>query len=360
MKKITRVLLGAVFLFGLGSLIAWGAGLIFIDDSGNFGIGNTTPLHKLDVSGSLYSRLVTLTDASSLTANWDSGNVQTVTLNVSNTTFTFSNAEAGGEYKLILKQDSTGGRTVTWPSGVKWQNATAPTLTSAANSIDVVNFVYDGTNHIGSYSLNHKSAPTVVFSDSFNRSDSSSVGNGWSEGVYNTWTDEGGYADRNAISGNAVKNTKYGSLAGGTISRTYTGATSDVKITGRFTWMNSGSDNAWVFLKSTADTWATGWGMVLSGNSVAIRDGSTNKASTSFTLSNSTSYDYEIQIDSNNHMFVYLWATSGSKPGTPTVSWENSGNPYTTTETGSLLSLTFAPDTTGAYGYWDFIEISTQ
>lgn len=121
---------------------------------GSVGIGNSNPQHALDVSGAMYSRLVT---ASAPTINWNSGNVQTFTL-TSNPTLTFSNGQAGGEYKLILKQDSTGGRTVTWPADVQWSNGMAPTLTATANHKDVISFVKDGDGfYLGSFNLDYAS-----------------------------------------------------------------------------------------------------------------------------------------------------------------------------------------------------------
>jgi len=146
---------------GSGSLdlldVATSAGSpsLYVKASGNVGIGNSSPLHALDVSGAMYSRLVTLTDAPSLAIDWNAGNVQSLTLST-NTTLTFSDGQVGGEYKLILKQDATGGRTITWPVSVKWVGGIAPTLTSNANGIDVVSFVHDGSFYLGSYTLDHK------------------------------------------------------------------------------------------------------------------------------------------------------------------------------------------------------------
>ena len=111
MKKL------GLFLFAVGlwatlvPLITFAAASFYVDSStGDVGIGNSTPAAPLDVSGAMYSRLVTDTDSSSLTVNWNSGNEQTVTLNTANTTFTFSNGQAGGKYDLILAQDSNGGK----------------------------------------------------------------------------------------------------------------------------------------------------------------------------------------------------------------------------------------------------------
>jgi hypothetical protein len=110
-------------------------------------IGTTTARHALDVAGAMYSELVT----TSSSVNWNAGNVQTITLSTS-PTLTFSNGQAGGIYKLILKQDGTGGRTVTWPATVMWTDAAVPTLSSGAHGVDIITFVYDGTTYFGSAS----------------------------------------------------------------------------------------------------------------------------------------------------------------------------------------------------------------
>ena len=64
-----------------------------------------------------------------------------------NVTYTFSNPAASGRASaFILKviQDSSA-RTITWPSSVDWAAATAPTLTTTNNGVDVfVFFTIDG------------------------------------------------------------------------------------------------------------------------------------------------------------------------------------------------------------------------
>ncbi len=54
---------------------------------------------------------------------------------------TFPATTAGASFTLVLRQDGTGGRTVTWPSGLKWASGTAPTLTSTASAVDVFTFL---------------------------------------------------------------------------------------------------------------------------------------------------------------------------------------------------------------------------
>jgi hypothetical protein len=164
MKKLGVFLFAAALGATLVPLLAFAAASFYVDGTtGNVGIGNTTPASPLDVSGAMYSRLVTDTDASSVTVNWNSGNVHSIALSTSDTTFTFSNGQAGGEYDLILDQDATGGRTVTWPASVKWPGGSAPTLTSAASSTDMVSFVYDGSSYFGHSTLNYQAPASIAF-----------------------------------------------------------------------------------------------------------------------------------------------------------------------------------------------------
>lgn len=58
-----------------------------------------------------------------------------------NVTFTVSNMRPGTTYVLILIQDGTGGRTITWPSGIRWPGGTAPTFNTTANRVSVVSIL---------------------------------------------------------------------------------------------------------------------------------------------------------------------------------------------------------------------------
>ncbi len=64
------------------------------------------------------------------------------------TTLTFSNPKIG-TYIIKVKQDGTGGRTLTFPI-MKWSDAAVPTITSTANAIDLITLIYDGTHYYGS------------------------------------------------------------------------------------------------------------------------------------------------------------------------------------------------------------------
>jgi hypothetical protein len=107
---------------------------------------------NIEITGESYAdAVVTATTA----INWTSGNLQSRTL-VANETFTFT--APSGPTTLILKliQDATGSRTATWPATVKWAGGTAPTLTTAANAVDIVSLFYDGTNYHGAIILDSK------------------------------------------------------------------------------------------------------------------------------------------------------------------------------------------------------------
>lgn len=75
------------------------------------------------------------------------GSFQVLTL-TGNATITMPTATAGRSFILLLKQDGTGSRTVTW-STVKWPGGTAPTITATASKQDILSFVADGTNWYG-------------------------------------------------------------------------------------------------------------------------------------------------------------------------------------------------------------------
>lgn len=93
--------------------------------------------------------LYSANSGSALTVDLANGTVQNVTLTAS-CTFTFPTPAAGKSFMLLLKQDGTGSRTVTWPASVKWPGSTAPTITATASKGDKFVFTADGTYWWGS------------------------------------------------------------------------------------------------------------------------------------------------------------------------------------------------------------------
>ena len=89
----------------------------------------------------------TANSSTAITLALTNGTVQIITL-TGNATITMPAAAAGKSFIMFLKQDGTGGRTVTW-STVVWPGGTAPTITSTASKQDIYSFFSDGTNWYG-------------------------------------------------------------------------------------------------------------------------------------------------------------------------------------------------------------------
>jgi len=76
-----------------------------------------------------------------------------ITLNI-NTSMAF-NFFRVGVFVLKVTQGSGGSKTITWPGNVKWPGNIAPVLSTTAGKIDIITFVYDGSNLYGTYALNY-------------------------------------------------------------------------------------------------------------------------------------------------------------------------------------------------------------
>ena len=89
----------------------------------------------------------TANSSTAITLDLANGTVQIITL-TGNATVTMPTATAGKSFILLLKQDGTGSRTITW-STVKWAGGTTPTITGTASRQDIFSFFADGTNWYG-------------------------------------------------------------------------------------------------------------------------------------------------------------------------------------------------------------------
>lgn len=99
----------------------------------------------IQVVGRGFSPTITLTDAT--TINWDTntGQVATVTLGGNRTVAAPTNLADGAFYALEIVQ-GTGGQTLSWNTVFKFTGAVAPTLSTAASAKDFITFRSDGTN----------------------------------------------------------------------------------------------------------------------------------------------------------------------------------------------------------------------
>ena len=128
------------------ALVEGGVEVIRINSSANVGIGTSSPGAKLAVVGTGYSPTITITDGATL--NWDTslGQVAQVTLGGNRTFAAPTNLVNGGFYSLLIIQDGTGSRTISWNAVFDFTGGTAPTLSTAAGSKDLITWRSDGTN----------------------------------------------------------------------------------------------------------------------------------------------------------------------------------------------------------------------
>lgn len=103
-----------------------------------FVVANVT--NQLQVYGATWQNMITLTDASTLTLNLAQTQNFTVTLGGSRTVANATNIQTGQSGMLVVRQDGTGGRTLTFGTGWRFPGNTAPTLTTTASAVDVIVF----------------------------------------------------------------------------------------------------------------------------------------------------------------------------------------------------------------------------
>lgn len=158
--SVTNDLTGTIFsvndVSGIPSLEIFANGQINIAQFGGNVFFSNTIVDSPTMKGyKEFANTASITGATTL--DLSTTNIYNATL-TGNTTLTFSNPPASGtlySLMIIAKQDATGSRIITWPASVKWPNASAPTLSTAANAVDVLNFftVDGGTTYYGALSL---------------------------------------------------------------------------------------------------------------------------------------------------------------------------------------------------------------
>ena len=87
-------------------------------------------------------------NATTTNVDWTDSNIQSITFGAGNIGTLEFTAEppTSCSLTLYLFQDATGSRTITtWDSKIVWPLATPPTLSTSANGLDIVVFVYNAT-----------------------------------------------------------------------------------------------------------------------------------------------------------------------------------------------------------------------
>ena len=88
----------------------------------------------------------TLTDGASISWDASANQVTSVTIADNRTMAAPTNLVDGAVYLLVIIQDGTGSRTMSWNAVFKFTGGTAPTLTTTASAKDILIFYSDGTN----------------------------------------------------------------------------------------------------------------------------------------------------------------------------------------------------------------------
>lgn len=115
-----------------------------IADIGDLNTGLTAAGVRLDSFDGI-SNIGAVGSTLTVTPGLGNGGIKLITL-TANCTITFNNGlgDKLNSLELVITQDGTGGRTVTWNETVRWPGGVAPTLSTAAGAIDRIIFTsYD-------------------------------------------------------------------------------------------------------------------------------------------------------------------------------------------------------------------------
>tara|TARA_Y100000034_G_scaffold102682_1_gene127712 strand:- start:303 stop:734 length:432 start_codon:yes stop_codon:yes gene_type:complete len=90
----------------------------------------------------------TLTDESTISWDASTSDVAKVTLGGNRTLGAASSGTTGQFVSLLIIQDGTGGRTLSWNAIYEFKDDTAPTLTTTADKGDMFVFRYNGSKYL--------------------------------------------------------------------------------------------------------------------------------------------------------------------------------------------------------------------
>ena len=100
------------------------------------------------VTGGVRANIVTLNDATNISYDMDDGNNAEVTLAGNRTLDNPTNITVGQSGSIFISQDGTGSRTLAYGDAYDFAGGTAPTLSTAANAVDRIDYVVRTTTSI--------------------------------------------------------------------------------------------------------------------------------------------------------------------------------------------------------------------
>jgi len=80
---------------------------------------------------------------SSYTIDTNTANYWDITLTSNTVTLSFTPKNSGNlsTFTLVVRQDGTGSRQISWPGSVDWAGGLVPTLSTGANDVDIFSFL---------------------------------------------------------------------------------------------------------------------------------------------------------------------------------------------------------------------------
>jgi hypothetical protein len=160
-KKVTGTQMSTLFKADLlddttanftGTLQNGGSNVVVDTDIGSTVQAHDADTAKTDVTQSFSKAqrgaIVTLTDGTTITPDFATANNFTVTLAGNRTLANPTNLAAGQTGSIFIVQDGTGSRTLAYGSYYDFVSGVAPTLTTAAGSVDRIDYVVRTTGSI--------------------------------------------------------------------------------------------------------------------------------------------------------------------------------------------------------------------
>jgi len=115
----------------------------------------TATVVNMTATGYASMEIDTLTDGATITPDFSVGNNFSVTLAGNRTLANPTNLVAGQSGVIFISQDATGGRTLAYGSSWDFPNGTVPTLSTAANAVDMLVFTVRSGTSIGAVLINN-------------------------------------------------------------------------------------------------------------------------------------------------------------------------------------------------------------
>ena len=103
---------------------------------------------RMILTGMAAASVNTLVDGATVTPDFSTNNNFTLTLGGNRAIANPNGPTVGQSGTIYLVQDSTGGRTLTWGNTWRFQGNTAPTLSTSANSVDMLVYAVRTTANI--------------------------------------------------------------------------------------------------------------------------------------------------------------------------------------------------------------------